>query len=111
MFANLPSRADSYTTDQINQVTDALNANTINVDQAGKFYGMDPKAVQANLDSINAARLAAAKPDPASTTTIVGQQDPAITPSLADQAANTGPFVAGSGLLQNGQHGKCRQRV
>ena len=98
LFANLPSRADSYTTDQINQVTDALNANTINVDQAGKFYGMDPEAVQANLDSINAARLAAAKPDPASTTTIVGQQDPAITPSLADQAANTGPFVAGSAL-------------
>ena len=55
LFSSLPSRADSYTSDQAKQVADAINANTINVDQAAKFYGMDPKLVQANLDSMNAA--------------------------------------------------------
>lgn len=92
LFANLPSRADSYTSEQANQVADAINAGTINVDQAGKFYGMDPRLVQANLDSINAARAAAdqpaATPSPVTGSAISVDQDTTTTTGLIPNAAS-----------------------
>ena len=96
LFANLPSRADSYTSAQANQVADAINAGTINVDQAGKFYGMDPKLVQANLDSINAARAAADQPDLSSneSTTTALDDSPAGTGLISNVAAGSADLTA-----------------
>ena len=96
LFANLPSRADSYTAEQANQVADAINAGTINVDQAGKFYGMDPSLVQANLDSINAARDAVDQPDLSSneSTTTALDASPAGTGLISNVAAGSADLTA-----------------